>query len=194
MPMLSVRFICLSFLIAGSAQVLAAQAPVIVNNGPMAGRVTRGADRPRGANSPIPPQLRTARKVFLSNAGSDAGLFPHPFSGTQDRAYGYVYRALQADGRFTLVDTPAEADLVFEIQLSAPEGSVSGNKQQGTEDALPSVRLTVFDRPTHYITHYILWSLAETIYKANLQKTHDKNFDDALDLLLRDLKDISTSE
>jgi hypothetical protein len=36
--------------------------------------------------APVPPAIFSAKKVFLSNAGSDSGLFPHPFSGSQDRA------------------------------------------------------------------------------------------------------------
>ncbi|MGD0444845.1 MAG: hypothetical protein ABSA39_13005, partial [Edaphobacter sp.] len=39
------------------------------------------------AVAPVPPQLLNAKKVFISNAGADSGLFPHPFSGDPDRAY-----------------------------------------------------------------------------------------------------------
>lgn len=177
--------VVLAFLLGLGTVAASAQAPVIVNNGPGVGRVTR--NRPMGVVSSVPSQLKSGRTVFLSNAGADAGLFPHPFSGTQDRAYGYVYTALQKDGRFTLVGTPQEADLVFELKLDAPAGSISGNKQQGTEDALPTFRLTIIERQSHYT----LWTLAQTVYKANLQKTHDKNFDDALDLLLTELKAVA---
>lgn len=180
------RKIIFTFLV-GVAAAAAASAQAPLNNGPTVGRVTRSANRPMGVVSPVPSQLRNGHTVFLSNAGADAGLFPHPFSGTQDRAYGYVFSALQKDGRFTLVGTPQEADLVFELRLDAPEGSVSGNKQQGTEDALPTFRLTIFDRPSHYV----LWTLSQTVYKANLQKTHDKNFEESLDLLLTELKTVA---
>ncbi len=29
----------------------------------------------------VPPAIRAAKSVFVSNAGSDSGLFPEPFSG-----------------------------------------------------------------------------------------------------------------
>ncbi len=36
--------------------------------------------------APVPQALMKAKKIFLSNAGADSGLFPHPFSGDPDRA------------------------------------------------------------------------------------------------------------
>jgi hypothetical protein len=33
------------------------------------------------ATAPVPPALGVAKTVFISNAGADSGLFPHPFSG-----------------------------------------------------------------------------------------------------------------
>ena len=148
-----------------------------------AGKVTKSADRPTGFSAPIPQGLIAARKVFLSNGGADAGLFPHPFTGTQDRAYGAAYKALSADSRYTLVGTPAEADVVMFLQLKSPASSAGGDKKLGTEDALPLFSLVIYDRPTNYV----LWTMSQTIDKANLQKTHDKNFDNALDLLLKQL-------
>ena len=37
------------------------------------------------AIAPVPSLLLSAKKVFISNAGADSGLFPHPFSGDPDR-------------------------------------------------------------------------------------------------------------
>ena len=47
-------------------------------------------------------------------------------------------------------------------------------------------RLVVYDRPTHYI----LWADTQLIDVALKQKTHDVNFDRALDRLLIDLKSV----
>jgi hypothetical protein len=35
-------------------------------------------------------------------------------------------------------------------------------------------------------SHYILWALTESILPANLQKTHDKNFDDVVTTLAQE--------
>lgn len=138
--------------------------------------------------APIPPALLSAKTVFVSNAGADSGLFPHPFTGAQSRGYDQLYAALKAWNHYALTDAPATADLVFEIQLLAPNGPSSGNKVNGASDPLPMFRLTIYDRPTHYT----LWALTSSIDAANLQKTHDKNLDDALSRLVTDLKAVVT--
>jgi hypothetical protein len=132
----------------------------------------------------VPSAISTAKKVFISNAGADSGLFPHPFSGRPDRPYSEFYAAVQGWGRYEMVSDPAEADLVFELQLSAPNGPANANKVKGASDPLPMFRLVIFDRKTHYV----LWALTESIDIAYVQKTHDRNFDDALAAVLTDLK------
>ena len=139
---------------------------------------------PSQAAAPVPPLLVTARKVFISNAGADSGLFPHPFSGDPDRGYNQFYEAIRNWGRYVCVTDPAEADIVFELQLSAPNGHSDANKQKGASDPLPMFRLVILDRKTHYV----LWALTESVEAAALQKTHDRNFDSALAALVSDLK------
>jgi hypothetical protein len=128
------------------------------------------------AIAPVPALLLNAKKVFVSNAGADSGLFPHPFSGDPDRAYNEFYANVEGWGRYQLVATPAEADLIFELQLTAPNGPANADKQKGASDPLPMLRLVIYDRPTHYV----LWALTESIEPAALQKTHDHNFDEAV--------------
>jgi len=36
---------------------------------------------------PVPPAIFAAKKIFVSNAGADSGLFPSPFSGDPNRGY-----------------------------------------------------------------------------------------------------------
>src|SRR6202049_3344852 len=140
--------------------------------------ITAGAQQqaPRAAIAPVPPVIYVAKKVFISNAGADSGLFPHPFSGDPDRAYNEFYAGIQGWGRYQIVTDPSEADVVFELQLIAPNGPSNANKVKGASDPLPMFRLVIFDRKTHYV----LWALTESIDAANLQKTHDRNFDEAL--------------
>jgi hypothetical protein len=137
---------------------------------------------PSVAVAPVPPQLLNAKKVFISNAGADSGLFPHPFTGDPDRAYNEFYAGVVSWGRYQLVASPAEADLVFELQLTAPNGPSNADKSKGASDPLPMLRLTIYDRPTHYV----LWALTESIAPASLQKTHDHNFDEAVASLVLD--------
>jgi hypothetical protein len=134
------------------------------------------------AIAPVPVLLLDAKRVFISNAGADSGLFPHPFTGDPDRAYNEFYVGVLSWGRYELVTSPAEADLVFEIRLMAPNGPANADKQKGASDPLPMLRLVIYDRPTHYA----LWALTESIAPAALQKTHDHNFDEAVANLVLD--------
>jgi hypothetical protein len=125
---------------------------------------------------PVPSAITAAKTIFISNAGSDSGLFPEPFTGDPDRPYTEFYAAFKATGDYTLAGDPAQADLVLELRLFAPYGPTNANKQNGTADPRPMFRLVVYDGKTHYI----LWTVTSSIELAFLQKTHDKNFDMAL--------------
>jgi hypothetical protein len=140
--------------------------------------------------APVPPLLVQAKKVFVSNAGGDSGLFPHPFSGDQNRAYSEFYAGVKALGRFDIVSDPSDADLVLELQLTAPNGPKEGDKTKGTSDPLPMFRVVIWDRRTHFV----LWTLTESVDRAYLQKAHDKNFDLAIAALVKDLAGVTSSQ
>src|SRR5258708_14238742 len=72
--------------------------------------------------APVPAELLSARKIFVSNAGADSGLFPHPFSGDPSRGYSALFAALHELGQYELVASPSQADLVLELRLMAPNG------------------------------------------------------------------------
>jgi hypothetical protein len=85
------------------------------------------------------------------------------------------------------VSDPSDADLVLELRLIAPAGPTNADKQKGASDPLPEFRLTIYDRKSHYI----LWTLNESIGVANLQRTHDRNFGLALNQLLSDFEQLT---
>ena len=170
-----------SFLLVCAALFFAVQA--------VAQTPSASAPPPAVSLAPVPPALLNAKTVFISNAGADSGLFPHPFSGDPDRPYNEFYAGIQNWGRYQIVGDPSEADVVFELQLIAPPGPSSGNKVNGASDPLPMFRLVVYDRKTHYV----LWALTESITVAYLQKTHDNNFDLALNAITMDLKRLTSA-
>ncbi len=145
------------------------------------------AQQPAGTPAPIPSAIASATKIFVSNAGADAGLFPQPFTGDPSRGYTQLYLALKASGRYQLVEAPSDADLVLELHLTAPYGPSNANKAQGASDPRPMFTLTVYDRQTHYV----LWTLTHTIDWAVLQKTHDRNFDEALAAIVSQFEALS---
>jgi hypothetical protein len=126
--------------------------------------------------APVPAAIPAAKSIFVSNGGADSGLFPEPFSGDPDRAYNELFQKLKSTGQYQLVGDPSQADLVLEIRLVAPYGPTRDSKQLGAADPLPMFRLTVYDAKSHFV----LWTFTTSVEFAFLQKTHDKNFDMAL--------------
>ena len=83
--------------------------------------------------------------------------------------------------------TRAEADLVLELQLIAPNGPTNGSKENGAADPLPMFRLVIYDRKSHYI----LWTLTQSVGYAVGQKNHDHNFDLAILSLLEKFQQLA---
>src|SRR6266576_7247326 len=67
--------------------------------------------------APLPMQIFTARKVFISNAGGDTLGY---YSGGPARAYDKLYAVLKGWGRYELVAAPGDAELVLEISFAMP--------------------------------------------------------------------------
>jgi hypothetical protein len=139
--------------------------------------------------APLPAQIVGAKKVFISFGGGDS---PNSgYSGGQERTYNAFYAAVKGTGKYQLVLTPSESDLVFEISFENPMigESVSGGNGtpvSGSGVSDPHFRLTILDP----ITKVKLWTLVEHIEHALLQGNRDKNFDFAIDALARDLRSL----
>lgn len=135
-------------------------------------------------SGPVPPAMVNAKSLFIANGGADSGLFPHPFSGDQNRGYDEFFAEIQRTGEYRIVSDPAQADLVLDIELQAPLGPQSPNKEYGAADPLPQFRLTVYDARSHFR----LWVIGETVETAMKQETHDRNFDEAVSNLVSDFQ------
>jgi hypothetical protein len=129
---------------------------------------------------PVPDQIGAAQKAFISNGGGESFeevIDQKVFNGGPDRPYNEFDAALHGWGRYDLVSSPADADLVFEISWALTDTGlklpVSGQ-----------LRLQVIDPKTH-IT---LWSFIEYVRGAILLGNRDKNFDQALNTIISRLK------
>jgi len=140
---------------------------------------------------PLPAQIYTGKKVFISNAGGDSNYL---YSGGPDRLYNQFYAALQGWGRYQLITNPAEADLVLAVSFSNP--FTGDNSQTGNGFTRPAVgrpvndpqfRLTIIDPGTRVT----LWTFTEHVQFAQLQGNRDKNFDQAVAALVNDLKNVA---
>jgi hypothetical protein len=81
--------------------------------------------------APVPTQIASAKKVFISNMGTDtisAGVW-RQLQLAENKPYNEFYAAVKAWGRYQLVDSPADADLVYEIGFAMPIVSVGGSRR-----------------------------------------------------------------
>ena len=139
--------------------------------------------------APMPAQITNGRKVFVSNAGGDTN---GQYSGEPRRLYDQFYAALKSWGRYELVGSPAEADLVLEIGFNNPfvGEDVSGGHGASVSSRSvndPHFRLVILDPGTRVT----LWVFTEHIEHAFLQGNRDKNFDQALNYLVNDLRNVA---
>ncbi|MFZ0299893.1 MAG: hypothetical protein WAM13_16195 [Candidatus Sulfotelmatobacter sp.] len=157
--------------------VLLAVALIVVPG--MRGQQTK---KPTGG-APVPSQIGAAHKVFISNAGADVNAqAAFKRAGDPEEAYNDFYVAMQSWGRYELVTSPADADLVFEIRFTSPM-YMNGN----LATYQPQFGLRVLDVKTHFL----LWSLAEPVEGAFRKDTWLKNFSHGLDALMADLSKLS---
>lgn len=122
--------------------------------------------------APLPSQVLSAKKVFIANAGEDEMIEGQPgFSGTSDRAYNQFYAAIKSWGHYQIVSSPAEADLLLEIEVTVPVAD-------------PLFRLTIRDPKTNAL----LWGFKLHTQFGLGQGNSDRNFDQAVNRLAAELQ------
>jgi len=127
--------------------------------------LTRAQQNSTAAPAPIPPQIASAHTVFVS------------YGGGADRAYSQLYAKLQQWNRYQLVDSPSQADLLFEIHAIDPAISTGTD---GSVVYYPQLILRILDSKTNAL----LWTATANIKAAGGQKSRDKGFDESVAVLV----------
>ena len=104
--------------------------------------------------APVPSQIQQAQTIFLTNSGSDPNF---PIDAT--KAYNDIYAALQTWGRYKLVNSPEQADLVFQLRSIAPITDVSGNRGGVYSVTSPAFQLTILDPKSNIA----LWTITSPV-------------------------------
>lgn len=125
---------------------------------------------PAPPTAPLPAQIFAAKKVFISNGGEEQWLDFDP-KHDPTLTYNEFYVDMKSWGKFELVSSPSDADVVFEIRLALRE-------------ARPELRLLILDPKTHVA----LWPLNQAAKGASRDATARKNFDEAMNALVEKLK------
>jgi hypothetical protein len=127
------------------------------------------------APPPLPPQLTSAHSIFVANGGGTN--YFNAFSGGPDRGYSQFYAALQQWNHYQLVDSPSQADLIFEIHAVAPAISAGDN---GGVVYNPQLILRILDAKTNTL----LWTTISNVKAAGGQSSRDKGFDESVAVLV----------
>ena len=122
--------------------------------------------------APLPSQIVTAKKIFISNTGG--GFDSSAWSGGPDRIYNEIYAAMKSWGRYEFVSAPGDADLVLDVNVIR-------------DSVVWQFKLEILDPKTRIV----LWTQYEPIKVTVSQKTRDKNFDDTINKLVTDLKTLT---
>jgi hypothetical protein len=135
--------------------------------------------------APVPPQIMAAKKAFISNAGIDAqSLATFKKAGEPDQPYNEFYAAAKSWGRYDLVSSPADADLIFQIRYTAPLFGC-----QPGDSYAPQLAVTILDAKSHFV----LWSLSAPVKGAFKKDTWNKNFAEGIASIMDDLKKLANS-
>jgi hypothetical protein len=138
-------------------------------------------------DAPVPAQILSAKKIFIANAGGDQPLLDDPqFSGGVERSYNQFYAAIKAWGRYEIVGAPGDADLLLEIRFTVPPvgGPVVRGDTIGGRPYDPQFQLVIRDPKINAL----LWGFTEHAQWAILQGNRDRNFDQAVDRLVNNLR------
>ena len=148
-------------------------------------QIALAADKKRVDPGPVPTPIVMAKKVFIANAGGDdPGLIEPFFNEGADRSYSLFYSAMKGAGRYELVGSPAEADLLLEIRFTVHPGAPD-HILQGTGGASydPQFRLEIRDPKTNAL----MWAFTEHMEWAILQGNRNRNFDQAAGRIASDV-------
>ena len=132
--------------------------------------------------APLPSQLLAGKKVFISNVPGALFLSPRNAEDDPYRPYNQFYASLKSWGYYELVPDPADADLIFEINLA--DRPTLGNAMVQSSVRLAYLDLTVRDPKTQAV----LWWFAERVQGANRPATGEKNYNEAMTNLVNDVK------
>jgi hypothetical protein len=139
--------------------------------------------------APIPTQISAAKKVFIANGGGDEPGIDEPIFGGVDRSYNQFYAAMKSAGRYELVGSPAEADLLFEIRFAVKTSTTKVFKGDTIGSSLdPQFRLEIRDPKTNAL----LWAFTEHMEWAILQGNRNRNFDQASARIVTDVLALGT--
>ena len=131
-------------------------------NLPALSQTPNPTSNPPAPNSPVPAQIATSHRIFLSNLGADANF---PVDST--RVYNDIYKALQDWNHYQLVSSPDQADLIFQLREVSTLNTYSDANGDILTNNNPTFQLTIVD-PKTSVT---LWTITSPVALAGSKQT-----------------------
>ena len=132
--------------------------------------------------APLPSVVIKAQKAFLTNGGGS------------NLAYDTFYSEMKKWGKYEIVGSPDEADLIIELAYRVDHGGTrvwsSTNSYDGTTQVHssqivdPQVVLTIYDAKTKNL----LWSMTDHRRLARREKNREKETVNSAERLVEELK------
>jgi hypothetical protein len=132
--------------------------------------------------APLPSVIVNAKKIFLANGGGS------------NLAYDAFYSEMKAWGRYEIVGSPDEADLIVELAYRVDHGgtrvwsttnSYDGTTQVHSSQIIdPKVVLTIYDAKTKNS----LWAMSDHRRLARREKNREKETVNSAERLVQELK------
>jgi hypothetical protein len=141
--------------------------------------------RAQAPAAPIPLQILTAKKVFISNAGG--ALDPKLWSGGTAQPYNELYASIKSWEQYEIVATPENADIILQISYANPITEVIDHSLCVGNCAKysPQFRLALLDPKTSID----LWTITEKLQAVDRNhRSADTNLVAAIGNLVADLK------
>jgi len=128
--------------------------------------------------APLPAQITTAKRVFVSNGGEDSHFKPLGLR----RSYNQFCAGMKEWGHYELVTSPSDADVVLEISLQNQLDKYGNNLE-----IVPVLRLAILDPKSHTI----LWVFTEELEAGRFYIVgghQSEKFDKAMNRIVADVK------
>jgi hypothetical protein len=139
--------------------------------------------------APVSTQILTAKKIFIANAPGDN--LPDSLGGPE-RAYNEFYAAAKSLGRYELVSSPSEADLVFAISFTDSLSGVGGTSSTGcSSSTAKNLRLAILDARTGIPLWWFAQPVAQKMSFGHRPEMLDAAFTRSIDTLIDDLKKLT---
>jgi hypothetical protein len=141
-----------------------------------------GKSRKDVPTAPLPSAVVNAKKIFMSNGGGS------------DLAYDAFYSEIKKWGRFEIVGSPDEADLIVELAFRVDHGGTRVWSSTNTYTGATHVHSSQIVDPQFVLTIYdarsknSLWSTVDHGRLARRQKNREKETINSAERLVEQLK------